>query len=104
MKRIDKVAELLTQYSEELPVTASEISEQLSITRANVSSDLNQLVKLGKAKKAALSLFISIQQLQKKKRQIIFWLNLSKKTLVFFTVVSRLKQLYYIRQMECISY
>ncbi|WP_207695880.1 hypothetical protein DOK67_0002890 [Enterococcus sp. DIV0212c] len=52
MKRIDKVAELLTQYSEELPVTASEISEQLSITRANVSSDLNQLVKLGKAKKS----------------------------------------------------
>ncbi|MBO0439357.1 sigma 54-interacting transcriptional regulator [Candidatus Enterococcus ikei] len=52
MKRIDKVAELLTQYSEELPVTASEIAEQLSITRANVSSDLNQLVKLGKAKKS----------------------------------------------------
>ncbi|MBO0475368.1 sigma 54-interacting transcriptional regulator [Enterococcus ureasiticus] len=51
MKRIDKIAELLTQYSEKQPVTASEMAEQLQITRANVSSDLNQLVKLGKAKK-----------------------------------------------------
>lgn len=51
MKRIDKVAELLRQYSEKTPVTASEIAEQLNITRANVSSDLNQLVKLGKAEK-----------------------------------------------------
>lgn len=51
MKRIDKVAKLLTQYSEKQPATANEIAEQLSITRANVSSDLNQLVKLGKAKK-----------------------------------------------------
>ncbi|MGX7245976.1 sigma 54-interacting transcriptional regulator [Enterococcus quebecensis] len=52
MKRIDKVAELLSQYSEKQPVTASEVAEQLKITRANVSSDLNQLVKLGKAKKS----------------------------------------------------
>lgn len=51
MKRIDKIAELLTQYSEQQPVTASELAERLAITRANVSSDLNQLVKLGKAKK-----------------------------------------------------
>ncbi|MGX7262355.1 sigma 54-interacting transcriptional regulator [Enterococcus crotali] len=52
MKRIDKVAKLLTQYSEKQPVTASELAEQLNVTRANISSDLNQLVKLGKAKKS----------------------------------------------------
>lgn len=52
MKRIDKIAELLGQYPEGQLVTASEIAKQLNITRANVSSDLNQLVKLGKAKKS----------------------------------------------------
>lgn len=52
MKRIDKVAELLEHYSEKQPVTATDIAEQLNITRANVSSDLNQLVKLGKANKS----------------------------------------------------
>lgn len=51
MKRIDKVAKLLEKYSEKCPVTASDIANQLNITRANVSSDLNQLVKLGKANK-----------------------------------------------------
>ena len=52
MKRIDKIEKLLTNYKESNPVTASEIAEKLNITRANVSSDLNQLVKLGKAKKS----------------------------------------------------
>lgn len=52
MKRIDKVAKLLTQYSEKQPATASELAKQLNVTRANISSDLNQLVKLGKAKKS----------------------------------------------------
>ncbi|MBM7690545.1 hypothetical protein BCR24_15990 [Enterococcus ureilyticus] len=52
MKRIEKIAELLGQYSEVQLVTASEIAKQLNLTRANVSSDLNQLVKLGKAKKS----------------------------------------------------
>lgn len=51
MKRIEKIAELLTRYSEKEPVTASEMAAQLNISRANVSSDLNQLVKLGHAKK-----------------------------------------------------
>lgn len=51
MKRIDKVMALLSNYSKKQPVTASELAEQLNITRANVSSDLNQLVKLGKAEK-----------------------------------------------------
>ncbi|MDA9472424.1 sigma 54-interacting transcriptional regulator [Enterococcus sp. 5H] len=52
MKRIEKIEKLLTNYKENNPATASEIAEQLNITRANVSSDLNQLVKLGKAKKS----------------------------------------------------
>lgn len=52
MKRIDKIEKLLTNYKESNPVTASEIAKKLNITRANVSSDLNQLVKLGKAKKS----------------------------------------------------
>ncbi|EOI00739.1 hypothetical protein UAY_01842 [Enterococcus moraviensis ATCC BAA-383] len=51
MKRIDKVAHTLNDYTEEKPVTATELATQLNITRANVSSDLNQLVKIGKAKK-----------------------------------------------------
>jgi transcriptional regulatory protein LevR/transcriptional regulator with AAA-type ATPase domain len=51
MKRIDKIAELLATYSKDQPATAKEIAEKLSIGRANVSSDLNQLVKQGHAKK-----------------------------------------------------
>ncbi|MEI5992741.1 sigma 54-interacting transcriptional regulator [Candidatus Enterococcus mansonii] len=51
MKRIERINALLTNYNEEKPATASEIATQLNITRANVSSDLNQLVKLGLAKK-----------------------------------------------------
>lgn len=51
MKRIDKVAEVLATYTKSQPATAMEIAEKLGITRANVSSDLNQLVKLNKAKK-----------------------------------------------------
>lgn len=51
MKRIDKVAEILATYTKSQPATAMEIAEKLGITRANVSSDLNQLVKLNKAKK-----------------------------------------------------
>ncbi|WP_242590124.1 hypothetical protein IGL98_001593 [Enterococcus sp. DIV0840] len=64
MKRIDKIAELLTQYSEKQPVTASEMAEQLQITSANVSSDLNQLVKLGKAKKIGTKPVYFFQLLQ----------------------------------------
>ncbi|MFD1899937.1 hypothetical protein GQR36_07485 [Enterococcus termitis] len=58
MKRIDKIAELLTTYSKDQPATAKEIAEKLSIGRANVSSDLNQLVKQGNAKKLAQNQFI----------------------------------------------
>ncbi|EOL44150.1 sigma 54-interacting transcriptional regulator [Enterococcus caccae] len=73
MKRIDKVAELLTHYSEKQPVTASEMAEQLSISRANVSSDLNQLVKLGKAKKTGTKpvFFFSTTPKEKTKNNIL---------------------------------
>lgn len=72
MKRIEKIAELLCQYSEKDPVTASEIAEKLNITRANVSSDLNQLVKLGEAKKTGTKpiYFFSTTPKRKNERNI----------------------------------
>lgn len=70
MKRIDKVAHTLNNYTEEKPVTATELATQLNITRANVSSDLNQLVKIGKAKKTGTKpvYFFQLHQKRQQKR------------------------------------
>ncbi|CRH17488.1 PTS system transcriptional activator [Carnobacterium maltaromaticum] len=51
MKRIDKIAELLSSHSENNPITTIEIAKQLNITRANASNDLNILVRHGQANK-----------------------------------------------------
>lgn len=51
MKRIEKVHKMLTNYDQNQPVSAKEVAENLGITRANASNDLNQLVKTGKAEK-----------------------------------------------------
>ena len=51
MKRIEKVWQHLLKYNKETPLSASQLSQELAITRANASNDLNLLVKEGKAKK-----------------------------------------------------
>ncbi|TFJ72120.1 sigma 54-interacting transcriptional regulator [Carnobacterium maltaromaticum] len=51
MKRIDKIAELLSSHSENNPITTIEIAKYLDITRANASHDLNKLVRNGQANK-----------------------------------------------------
>lgn len=49
MKRIDKVEQALAKLSADHGVTASELADNLRLSRANVSSDLNELCKKGVA-------------------------------------------------------
>ena len=98
MKRIDRVyrelentwsKDKLDESTEEHGSTAEEISKILGITRANTSSDLNQLVRLKN---------ISLVQLRLE--------TLLKKLLVIKTVFLnrflKLKRHYIIPQMDCI--
>ncbi|MDR3174206.1 MAG: sigma 54-interacting transcriptional regulator [Treponema sp.] len=50
MKRIEKISEALRELNG--PVSASELAERLGLSRANVSSDLNQLCQEGIASKS----------------------------------------------------
>lgn len=51
MKRIDMVQRKLSELSKERGVTAGELAAALGLSRANVSSDLNQLCKEDRAEK-----------------------------------------------------
>jgi len=66
MKRIELILEKLKEKKDLSPngVSASEIAEELNITRANASNDLNKLVSAGKAKKikGKPTLFIALNE------------------------------------------
>lgn len=51
MKRIDKVYSKLKELAIEKGISAKELAEVLGLSRANVSSDLNKLCRLGKVTK-----------------------------------------------------
>jgi len=52
VKRIDQVHQAILRLASKQGITAQELSEVLGLSRANVSSDLNQLWKEGKVRKA----------------------------------------------------
>ena len=66
MKRIELILEKLKEKKDLSPngVSASEIAEELNLTRANASNDLNKLVNEGKAKKikGKPTLFIAVDE------------------------------------------
>ena len=66
MKRIDLILTKLRETKDSLPngVSALEIAEELNLSRANVSNDLNKLVSEGKAVKVKgkPTLFIAIDE------------------------------------------
>ena len=54
MKRIDIVRKRLSELSEQGGVTAGELAQDLGLSRANVSSDLNKICEEGNAEKSGL--------------------------------------------------
>ncbi|WP_235828130.1 sigma 54-interacting transcriptional regulator [Brevibacillus migulae] len=52
MKRIDQIHQAILHLASKQGITAQELSEMLGLSRANVSSDLNQLWKEGKIRKS----------------------------------------------------
>jgi len=52
LKRIDLIKMKLSELTGERGITASELAESLTLSRANVSSDLNKLCEEGKAEKS----------------------------------------------------